>query len=283
MCMERYAKRYVNMKDSHPDIKKRMPIEVLNIVLNTLDAYIANNRIIFEMLDRAAWTDYFHGRLSDYEKIKFDSGYCSIEEIDNGLGNCISKFAIIDFLLQEISNQSISQGKEIPSFANELNKGFEKVNFGYRVIGNHIVSLTDIEENREIEEAIQNVTDNIKEHLNSALRELSKETNANYRNSVHESLSAVEAFCEKYTGTDILSSSLSKKKIKEKLHPQLIEGFKNLYNYSSQKNTGSRHGLAVEDDTFVPTYYEARFMLVACSAFINYIKGKFSEELKTTE
>ena len=87
-------------------------------------------------------------------------------------------------------------------------------------------------------------------------------------------------FCEKYTGSDVLATSLNTFNKKKKLHPQLIEAFKNLYSYSSQKNTGSRHGWAVEDDTFVPTFYEARFMLVASSAFINYIKGKFSENLE---
>ena len=38
--MERYAKRYINMKASHPEIAKRMPHEALNVILNTLDAYI---------------------------------------------------------------------------------------------------------------------------------------------------------------------------------------------------------------------------------------------------
>jgi len=54
-------------------------------------------------------------------------------------------------------------------------------------------------------------------------------------------------------------------------------------NYSSAKNTGSRHGWAIEDDTFVATYYEARFLLITCSAFINYLQDKFSEELKGAE
>ncbi len=280
--MERYAKRYINMKDSHPDITKRMPHEALNVIFNTLDVYIASNKDVFEALDKAAFKDLFHGRLSEYDKIKFEDGYCCLEEIGN-LGNCIRQFTIIDFLLQEIANLSKKEGREIPSFSNELNKGFVKVNFPYRIVCNHVTPLTDIEENREIERAFQNVSDNIREHLDCALRELTRGANANYRNSVHESLSAVEAFCEKYTGSDVLTTSLSNFNKKKKLHPQLIEAFKNLYTYSSQKNTGSRHGWAVEDDTFVPTYNEARFMLVTCSAFINYMQGKFSEELKSTE
>ena len=266
------------MKDSHPDITKPLPHEVYIVLLNVLDNYSAKNSIVFEKLDKIVWTDFIQERLSEYEKYKSHCGYCIIDVL--GSGNCIKNFTLIDLLLHEIANLREQEGEEIPSFAEELNNGFKKVNFPYRVVHNLITPLTDIEENKEIENAIQNVPDNIQEHLNCALRELSKGSNANYRSSVHESLSAVEAFCEKYTGSDILSQSLSKINKKNKLHPQLIEAFKNLYYYSSQKNTGSRHGLAVEDNTYVPTFYEARFMLVACTAFINYIKGKFSEDLE---
>ena len=49
--MERYAKRYINMKASHPEIAKRMPHEALNVILNTLDAYIANHESWGQVLD----------------------------------------------------------------------------------------------------------------------------------------------------------------------------------------------------------------------------------------
>ena len=111
--------------------------------------------------------------------------------------------------------------------------------------------------------------------MNKALHYLSDKETPDYRNSVKESLSAVEAFCYNYTKKVTLTDSLKVLDKKGVLHNQLKDAFESLYYYSSAKNTGSRHGRAIEDNTFVPTYYEAKFMLVACSAFINYLRGKF--------
>jgi len=83
------CKRYINMKASHPEIAKRMPHEALNVILNTLDAYIANHKDVFDVLDKAAYTDLFHGRLSEYEYMNPQCGYYCLEEIEECIGNCI--------------------------------------------------------------------------------------------------------------------------------------------------------------------------------------------------
>lgn len=54
----------------------------------------------------------------------------------------------------------------------------------------------------------------------------------------------------------------------------LKSGIEKLYVYTNDEKTGIRHALMDETDT--PEYEEAKFMLVACSAFINYIQGKRS-------
>lgn len=86
-----------------------------------------------------------------------------------------------------------------------------------------------------------------------------------------------------WTQEGVLSDSLRVLLKRKILHPRLKAAFEKLYSYSSEKDTGIRHGKGVEHETFMPTYYEAKFMLVSCSAFINYIKGRFSEELEGTE
>lgn len=267
------------MKYSHPDITERMPNDAETALYNTLFTYKERNVEVFAKLDRLVWTNFFNYRIDEYEPKRF--GPCILDEGFHG--NCILKFAIIDFLLQEIDNLRETEEKEIPSFEQELNKEFERVNYGYRIINNHVVPITDAIEKDEIEKAIDEVTDNVKEHLNKALQFLSDKKSPDYRNSVKESLSAVEAFCYKFTKKVTLTDSLKVLDKKGVLHNQLKDAFESLYYYSSAKNTGSRHGWAIEDDTFVPTYYEARFMLVTCFAFINYIKGKFSEVLKIDE
>ena len=48
--------------------------------------------------------------------------------------------------------------------------------------------------------------------------------------------------------------------------------FSERYGYTNDKTTGIRHALM--DDTNAPTADEAKFMLVSCSAYINYITKK---------
>ena len=52
----------------------------------------------------------------------------------------------------------------------------------------------------------------------------------------------------------------------------LKSGIDKLYIYTNDKRTGIRH--AMMDDSELPTFEEAKFMLVLCSAFVNYIQGK---------
>ena len=62
------------------------------------------------------------------------------------------------------------------------------------------------------------------------------------------------------------------KKIEEKvgLHPALKTAFSNLYGYTSDEG-GIRHAL-METDTV--KFEEAKFFLVVCSAFANFIRAK---------
>ncbi len=50
-----------------------------------------------------------------------------------------------------------------------------------------------------------------------------------------------------------------------KIHPALCEAFSKIYGYTSDKNTGIRHSIFFTD---------AKYMLVVCSAFINYLLAK---------
>ena len=56
------------------------------------------------------------------------------------------------------------------------------------------------------------------------------------------------------------------------IHPAMKQGFLKLYGYTSDKG-GIRHaeGLFESDVTFE----EAKYMLVSCCAFINYLIGEY--------
>lgn len=85
----------------------------------------------------------------------------------------------------------------------------------------------------------------------------------NYRNSVKESISAVEAACRLVSGNMSATLAEALQKI-ENLHPALAKAFKQLYGYTSAAK-GVRHSL-IDEPTI--TYADAKFMLVTCSAFV---------------
>ena len=270
-----FAERYISLKGEHPDIATRLPENAYTVIYNTLYLYMKNHESVFAELDKRAWTDFFIERIDEYEQGSHD--YYTLEMV--GHGNCIFSFALLDYLLHEIQKIQEEKGIYIPSFAQELNRGFEKIRYGYRIINNHVSPITNAGEIEEIEIATNEASDNVKEHLNRALQYLSDKANPDYRNSVKESLSAVEAFCYKYTNKDILTDSLKVLDKKGILHPMLKDLFSTFYSYASAKNTGSRHGWADYENSFAPTYYEAKYMLVSSASFINYLKGKFSDKL----
>ena len=108
--------------------------------------------------------------------------------------------------------------------------------------------------------------------MQEALKKLSP-TNPDYRNSIKESISAVECVCREITGESTLDRAL--KNLENKgvnLNPRMKDGLKNLYFYTNDGSTGIRHALM--DDKDAPTADEGIFMLVSCSAFVNYLMKK---------
>lgn len=111
----------------------------------------------------------------------------------------------------------------------------------------------------------------VAQHIDSAVRLMSDRQYPDYRNSIKESISAVEGFCSILAAQDKadLSAALHLLERRGALHPALKRAFSALYGYTSDAD-GIRHALLEESNL---TYDDAKFMLVACSAFINYLKA----------
>jgi len=93
--------------------------------------------------------------------------------------------------------------------------------------------------------------------------------------SQKESVSTVETICRIVTGENTLEKSLKKlEKSRVYINLQLKNAIEKLYSCFNDKETGIRHALL--EDSFTPTFDEAKFMLVSCSAFVNYLKSKIS-------
>lgn len=184
-------------------------------------------------------------------------------------------FEVYDFIQFVVGNYSIQGINE--KFTNYCNYILEREVSGWRFIGGEIAPITSEEEISEIEEALES-TDSLKPvtiHLKTALDFLSDKQSPDYRNSIKESISAVEAICRIITGNNKATLGKALRVIKDKmpLHLALEQAFCKLYGYTSDAD-GIRHSLLDESQL---DFEDAKFMLVSCSAFINYLKLKASK------
>lgn len=273
--MALFSERYGYTKPSDVIIRERITPEIKNAILTCYD--ILKERLnsvdclfIYLNLDEYIWTNFLNMRKSEW------TIYTDIisKYIKNEQNEWFKKLDLIEICIKYIYLKSekysrISILADI--FVGELNRNFRRLNFAYRIVNKEIVEITSEEEIKEIETALSTSKDNIKIHLNNALELYSKRPDADYRNSIKESISAVEAISRNITGENVLNF----KKMEEKgvIVPTVLrKAFECLYGYTNDKTTGIRHALM--DDTNAPQAEEALFMLVSCSAFINYLNKK---------
>lgn len=188
-------------------------------------------------------------------------------------------YDILEIMLSfSVSDSKLIGGNEkekISNFKNDVNKIFVEENIGYRIIDNQVVNITTEEEINEIEKAMDSIFDSVNNHLEKALSFYSDRKNPDYKNSIKESISAVESMCCIICGKKVeLGKALGKlEKNGIYIHGAMKNGFQALYGYASDES-GIRHG-GIEDKEV--TEEDAKFMLVSCSAFVNYLKVKFNK------
>ncbi len=149
-----------------------------------------------------------------------------------------------------------------------LNVALKQHNAAYRIVGRQIVEITDKNEIKAIEEALGHTDAPVRAHIESALKMLSDREAPDYRNSIKESISAVEAVSRLVTGLDRATLGEALKKVPD-LHPALVKGFLALYGFTNDA-AGIRHSLLEESNL---TYADAKFMLASCAAFVSYLRA----------
>jgi len=180
-------------------------------------------------------------------------------------------FEVYDFV--EFVAELLKEEKIFENFAKSCNDVLKRENAGYKLFNDKIISITDEIELSEIEKTIENPIDGVKDHIKQALVLYSDRKNPDYRNSIKESISAVEAIAKILVGDKKTTLGRALEKLETSgifLHTDLKNAFKKLYGYTSDAE-GIRHALMDE-----PTLSneDARFMLITCSAFINYLTEK---------
>ncbi|MEF3367553.1 hypothetical protein V3H18_13515 [Methylocystis sp. 9N] len=156
-------------------------------------------------------------------------------------------------------------------FHKDINYILEREISAYRLISGTFVPVTNVQEIAQLEQAMSQ-TDRfspVATHIRSALELLGKKPQPDYRNSIKESISAVESAAKIITGLERATLDEALKKISEThpIHGAFKEGVRKLYGYTSDEG-GIRHALI--DETNIDDA-DARFMLVSCSAFANYL------------
>jgi len=216
------------------------------------------------------WLNYFKKPIDMMKSVWKDAR----NEIRKYFFNCnwFEVYDFIEFIVNNHPNSALNG-----QFIEYSNSILERELSGYRFIGTKIAPITSEEEITEIAEALESPKSlkPVTAHLSSALDFLSDRKSPDYRNSIKESISAVEAICRLITGKGDATLGQALKVIKSKItvHPALEQAFSKLYGYTSDED-GIRHSLLDEPNI---DFEDAKFMLVSCSAFINYLKLKSSK------
>jgi len=177
-------------------------------------------------------------------------------------------FEILDF----VEACSVNGPKGAKSdFIETCNSYLERENSAYRFVSGQLTEITSQEEIEAVENAIANesINSGARDHLLSALSLMNDKANPDYRNSIKESISAVESIARQISGDNKATLGQALKVLEKNgaLHSALKSAFSSLYGYTNDAE-GIRHSLMEEHSL---TKADARFMLVSCSAFTNYL------------
>lgn len=164
----------------------------------------------------------------------------------------------------------------VEKYDNAINEVLEREAAGYRFLKGELAPITNTSELASIQEALdaamQRGLPGVHTHLSKAVTLLSQKPKADHHNSIKEAITAVEAAANLIGGTSKsgLDGPLNNLANQVSIHPAMKDAFLKLYGYTSSKE-GIRHPMLEKSGV---GFDEAKFMLVACSAFVNFLISK---------
>lgn len=243
-----------------------------NLTFEDDNRYIQNKQKISNYVLISILSDVYMQEVNYSAYYKVDS---VMEIMDNTIKNDTfdSIFSLLEYVSRKLQDiyYKHTYNKEY-SVYNIFNNIFKSEYIGYRFIDGLIVPITSEIETETINETLSTKYTSVKRHFEKSLKLLSDRNNPDYENSIKESISGVEAMCSLLLNDKIeLGKALNSfEKRGLTIHPALKSAFIKLYGYTSDED-GIRHanGIGGKESTFE----EARYMLVSCSAFTNYLKS----------
>ncbi|MBI3512327.1 MAG: hypothetical protein HY064_16825 [Bacteroidetes bacterium] len=216
---------------------------------------------------RSLWHHFFKKRI---DEIPFNTGDL-IQYVSSWFFYRAKWYDIYNLL--EFSYDQISDFQSKEDFSEACNAMLARESSAYRFINGSISPITSEIEIKSLADGITTTSTGrlkaVNIHLKSALGSLSNKENPDYRNTIKEAISAVESLCRIIASDDKATLGAALKVIKSKIeiHPAFELALQKLYAYTNDEG-GLRHSLVDEVNV---ADEDAIFMLITCSAFINYL------------
>jgi AbiJ N-terminal domain 4 len=183
-------------------------------------------------------------------------------------------YNFVEFVTGLLAGMASSQSNIYTQF----NQVLQDEGSPYRFVNKVLTPITDPIEIQAVRDAVS-VTDRFagaREHLTKALELLGNRPEPDFRNTIKEAISAVESTLKVITGHEHadLAEALREFAKTHPIHGALFKGLDSLYGYTSNEH-GLRHAL-LEADAKVG-FAEAKFVVVACSAFVSYLIARAAQ------
>ena len=209
----------------------------------------------------------YFGQSYDYSKHNQDHiNNCKL--LERYLSQDAEWYQIYDFVEYHLNHGDREKLTEL------YNIVLEDEQTGYRIIDGYVVPITNDYEIKQIEDALQNSPEHVAISLNKSLKLFSERNEPDYNNVVKESITAVEALCCTIVDgeADTLGRAVEMFKVKGLfLNEHFSKSIKELYWYACDV---ARHGGTTYD---VQEMEDAKYMIVSCSAIINYLLVKWDK------
>jgi hypothetical protein len=243
------------------------------IITPMLDGLYRDHWIFLNLL----WTDHY--KLRRDQAPYSDNGYFEYVEERIFEAKWYKIYDFIQFCLDHFPQpQYINDSCDLPKlkyFCGACNRQLQREMSAWRIVGKQLTRLTSPAEIEAVEaaQALGGSYRAVAIHISAAIRLMSDRKSPDYRNSIKETISAVESVCRIIANDPkaTLGDALKKvEKMRIDLHPSLKAALGKLYGYTSDHG-GIRHSLLDQSNL---DFEDAKFMLVVCSAFINLLKAR---------
>jgi hypothetical protein len=251
------------------DMDDRLRNKIWSVIQLTLfdsqHHYLLSQGVDPDLLVTRLWLHFFHEPIDTKPMWEYD-GFREVLRPWFFKAKWYEVYDLVETLYAQLDGQLEE------TFSTILNGFLEQEMSAYRLVDGQVAEITSEQEIASIEDAI---TDSqplrpVQTHLREALEKLTSREKPDFRNSIKESISAVEALCKIITGDKKATLGQAIKRLKDagvQLHPTLESAWSKLYGYTSDES-GIRHALS---DERTVGFSDAKYMLVSCSAFVNHL------------